>query len=828
MILKGNSHRNRFLIYFVMALSINTTVFLPGAQAKNYHFDESSLGGISKDIDLSLLNAGLQQPGIYRMDIILNEQQIDTDDISLKLVKNNGHDQVIPCISKMQLLRWGVKVKDFPKLTSQPGSLSCVNLATIANAKAVANVAELKLNLEIPQAALRTEFNDLEPEELWDDGIAAFMLNYKAGASGPIKQRSKDDASRYWAQLEPGLNVGPWRVKSFYSWQGKGEWQRSYSYAERGIRKIKSRLTLGERSTPGEIFDSIPFTGAMLESDSNMLPASSREFTPVITGVARTNARIEISQNGYVLKTLSVSPGPFKIEDIPAGSSGSDLLVTVYEADGNNQVFVVAWQTPAIAMHEGALKYNLMVGRYRSANTVIPSSPIAQATAIYGLPYNLTLYGGMEKAPDYTGTSLGVGSTLGHLGAISVDGNLEQAKQLSARNKLAMAWRVRYSNRLLSTNTGISLSSTQYASADYQSLSEALDELVLIKRQVKSCAAQRRRQRSSNTLSLSQSLGSLGSLNLSGSRDEYWGSQRYEKSYGLNWSTSIKTASLMIDWRYRHLSNEKNDRSLNIWLSVPLGPNLNSSWSMSGRAQTLGINDHTEDEQLYWDIRENYHTDSTFQKSSTSDLHLDWNGNYGQVGLGYGHTADDENLSGDISGGVIIHKNGITLTKTILDTAALVSVPNVSGLSVGNWASVRTDKHGYTAIDGLTPYQENTIGIDPTELTNDLDIVQTDVKVVPTEGALVLANFKTRSGAKALVTIKQPDGSTMRFGSRVMVNGREGVAGMVDGEGLAYLTGLPIKGTLEVHSGKDVCSATYKLPEEKSLPGLYEFTTVCH
>ncbi|MGG7399184.1 fimbria/pilus outer membrane usher protein, partial [Escherichia coli] len=82
------------------------------------------------------------------------------------------------------------------------------------------------------------------------------------------------------------------------------------------------------------IFDSIPFRGVMLGADENMVPYNQREFAPVIRGVARTQARVEVRQNGYLIQSQTVSPGAFAITDLPVTGSGSDLQITVIESDG--------------------------------------------------------------------------------------------------------------------------------------------------------------------------------------------------------------------------------------------------------------------------------------------------------------------------------------------------------------------------------------------------------------------------------------------------------------------------------------------------------------
>ncbi len=106
---------------------------------------------------------------------------------------------------------------------------------------------------------------------------------------------------------------------------------------ERDITPLRSRLTLGDSYTNGDIFDGINFRGAQLASDDNMLPDSQKGFAPVIHGIARGTAQVSIKQNGYEIYQSTVPPGPFTINDLYAAGNGGDLQVTIKENDGTSR-----------------------------------------------------------------------------------------------------------------------------------------------------------------------------------------------------------------------------------------------------------------------------------------------------------------------------------------------------------------------------------------------------------------------------------------------------------------------------------------------------------
>lgn len=78
---------------------------------------------------------------------------------------------------------------------------------------------------------------------------------------------------------------------------------------QRDVRSLKSLLRIGDTYTTGDVFDSIQFRGVQLMSDDEMLPDSQRGFAPTIRGVAHSNAKVTVSQHGYVIYETFVSPG---------------------------------------------------------------------------------------------------------------------------------------------------------------------------------------------------------------------------------------------------------------------------------------------------------------------------------------------------------------------------------------------------------------------------------------------------------------------------------------------------------------------------------------
>nr|WP_283317999.1 fimbria/pilus outer membrane usher protein [Edwardsiella anguillarum] len=872
------------LVYNPIALAVSM-VFICGlystsVQAKYYTFDASQLDG-GRNVDISLLEQGGQLPGTYQVDVILNGERIDSREMLFHLEKDAGDTPFLQtCLTREQLIRYGIKVDSYPELfptiksgnrNSAPKVAKCARISAIPQAKETYQFNSQQLLLSIPQIALRPHYTGIAPQALWNDGIPAFLMNYQASAFRSEYRGNGENSSINGmdVQLEPGFNLGAWRFRNLTTWQKQGaqegQWQTSYTYAERGLYDLKSRLTLGERFTPSDVFDSVPFRGGMIGSDDAMVPYSQREFAPIVQGIAQTQARIEVKQSGYVIYNTTVAPGPFALTDLPGINGGGDLQVTVFESNGTRQVFTVPYTTPAIALRQGYLKYNVMMGQYRSADTSVDKAPVGQATVMYGLPWNLTAYSGGQWANHYQAGTLGLGVSLGAVGAISLDGTLSRGQKRNQEIEQGQTWRIRYSKSFQSTNTGFTLASYQYASSGYNSLSDVLNtyrsgdgwyskeywypEQGYQSYWYRDDSSEKRKSRTSITLS--QPLGEWGSIYFSGSRENYWNrsqstneiSARYAGPMiqGISWSVDL-TQRKWDYYSYYGSDDNKTERSINLWISVPLNRWLGGDTSVSyqmqnrtdqGTLHNVGLNGYAFDQRLYWNVNEQIVQGSTSDNQNSSDLNLRWNGTYGEISGGYGYHKNGNQMNAGVQGSMVIHQHGVTFGQRLGNTAALIEAPNASGVSVINEVGVKTDFRGYTTVGNLAPYQENAISLNPVTLPTNVSIPHTDTKVVPTEGAIIPASFVTRVGRRALITLTQANGKPVPFGAIASLVGQIDTlrgTGIVGDSGDVYMTGLPEKGQLLVQWGngqRQHCQADYQLLEKNDVAGVSNLKALC-
>lgn len=807
---------------------------------KTFTFDPSLIGKDGELVDVSLFNQGLQLPGEYFTSIYVNGNNVGSENINFRIENHEGKEILSPCLVSEQLVKYGVDVSKYSDLFKS-GSEQCADLWAIPQADVQYDFNQQKLSLILPQQALLPKLNGIAPMQLWDDGIQASLLNYQVTMQNRKYKGGLTNDESYYAQLQPGLNMGPWRFRSSVSWQKELGWQHSYAYLERGLNNIKSRLTLGESYSDGSIFDSIPFNGGKLASDESMVPYDQWGFAPTIRGIARTQARVEIQQNGYTVSNDLVPSGPFELTPPPVGGSGDDLKVIIHESDGTQQVFTVPYDAPAVALRQGYFQYSIMGGKYRPANDAIKETPVGALEMKYGLPLDLTLYGGVQGANNYQAAALGIGSLLGDYGAISADIIQSNSQKQNQQKEHGQRWRVRY-NKSLDTGTSFNIASEEYATEGFNTLSNTLDTYCTYNSK-DNCYVNSSKLKNKMNLSISQVTDGWGTFNFSGYRENYWRDKSTTTSFSAGYSQTLSNGisvnvSLSKRQNIDKKGNKTNDQLTNLWLSFPLGRwlsnnSINANYQMT--SDSRGSNTHefgmygdAFDRQLHWDVRERYR--ENVDNNISNALSLNYRGTYGELRSNYSYDKNQRQLGIGLNGSVVVTRYGVTAGQNMGDTIALVQARGVDGVSVGYWPGVKTDFRGYTNLGYLTPYQENNISINPVTLPKNAEISQTSTRVVPTKGAVVLAKFDARIGGRLLLQLKRSDNKPIPFGSIASIEGETLSTGVVGEDGKVYLTGVAKKTKVKVQWGKEdekSCYADITLPQRTEPSGIYKLSTTC-
>ena len=796
-----------------------------------------------KGVDLSSFEAGSQAPGKYRVEILINEQIVDTKEVEFKSVQNNkGEHSLQPCLSVDLLQSYGVNTDQLSDVGKEG---ECINFEAIPQASATFLFSAQKLLLTFPQAVLTSQARGYISPEMWDDGINTLLMNYSISGDNTwaINNTTNNSNSQY-ANLRPGINIGPWRLRNYTTWNrdtdGKAQWDSVYTYAQRNIITLKSQLTLGDSTSPSDVFDSIPFRGGQLASDDEMQPDSLKGYAPVVRGIARSNAQVVIRQNGYIIYQSYVAPGAFEITDMyPTGGAG-DLNVSVKEADGSEQNFVVPFASVPVLQREGRVKYSLTGGQYRPSDSDVDKKPLVLGTAIYGLPHGFTLYGGIQQSSHYQAYSLGAGKNMGTIGALSADVTQAWSSPKETEKTNGRALRIRYSKNFTDSGTNLYVTGYRYGTAGYYGMQEVLDSY-------STDYALQDRRRNRAEITLSQTLGpDLGSLTGSAIREDYWNSDNSMNSWSLSYNNAWQGISWGINYTYSKNASADgsgngktydNDQIFAVNMSIPLDRFMSNTWvNYSLNTSKKGNTTHSvglsgmamQGNALNWSVQQGYSNDGV---GNTGNMNADYHGTYGELSGGYSYDKNSQRMNYGLSGGVLVHSDGVTMAQPFGETIALIKAPGAAGVGVTGQNGIKTDYRGYTVVSNISPYRKNSLALDTQTLSDDVELQLTTQTVIPTRGAVVRAEYIASVGNRVLMTLTRVEGKPVPFGATVTLAIDKNSPGFIVGDaGQVYLTGLENSGELLARWGNannEQCRVNYRIDKNETDSGVVLSNEVC-
>ncbi|NWB49147.1 fimbria/pilus outer membrane usher protein [Pseudomonas gingeri] len=804
--------------------SLGVALIAPGAAFAEPSGDESGQGprfntafihGGEQSADLkAFLEGNSVAPGTYRVDIYLNRNLSARRD--LVFARNAATGQVEPCLTLPVLDDLGLdleRLRSLGVLSDDTAPGQCFDWRRLDQASVDYQPNSLQLNISVPQIALRRSARGYISPQLWDRGVNSAFIDYSF--LGNRREVTGIRTDSYYLGLNNGVNLGDWRLRNQSSLlQGTDQsasWSSNSTFAQRDLTAWKSQLTLGQTYTDSRVFDSVRFRGVQVATDDGMLPDSERVYAPTIRGVAESNATVEIRQNGYLLYSSNVAPGPFEIRDFyPSGSNG-DLLVTVIEADGRRRTFTQAFASLPIMVPEGTFSYSVEAGQYDSNSSGYQTPGFTSTTLIYGLTEHLTGYGGLQLAGDYQASNLGAGVNTG-LGAISADLTHSISRQ-PATDLAGQSVRLRYANTLNATSTTFAIAGYRYSSEQYRTFDQHVQE----RSQPGLILPGRARDRVD--LNLSQPLGT-GTLSVSALEQRFWDlpgtSRQYNVTYGgywrdLNYSLSLDRAEVT------DINGQAGtDHQLTLTLSMPFGsPDRATSASFTGVRDSEGGSSALagvtgrlpESRDTFYSVL----AGNDGSGAGAGSASVNSTTSVGRFEAGYSHGRDFNSWNLGARGSLVAHGGGINLGQSLGDTFVLAQVPGVSGARFNNFAGVETGANGYAVVPYAQPYRANWISLDTRDLGADVEVDNAIAQVVPRRGAVVLATFKASAGRRVQFELSQADGSPIPLGASVQDAAGRTLA-VVDPSSRALVLSEQKQGVLSVSWSDRRCQFSFTLP----------------
>jgi outer membrane usher protein len=759
-------------------------------------------------------------PGVYSVDIVMNDVRVAREDV--RFVATNGGRGAQACLSRQLLKKLGV---DFADANASGVAMAddCVNLAAVVPGASIDfDFSEQRLMLSVPQMYLRNAARGYVPPELLQDGVTAAFVSYNANTyrtSG-----SGFHSTQSYLGLNAGFNLGGWRLRHQSSvLQSSGQGTRFDNYAtylQHDVTALKSQVTLGDGFTTGDVFDSVQFRGAQIASDDRMLPDSLRGYAPIVRGTADSNARVTIRQNNQVIYETSVSPGPFEIKDLYATGYGGNLDVTVTEASGRTKSFIVPFASVAQSLRPGAMRFSVTAGQLRNLN--LDSKPnFAQFTVQRGLTNLLTLYGGGIASNGYAAANIGSAVNT-DFGAFSADVTGAQTQIPGQTTLRGTSWRLGYNKFIDPTNTNIAVAAYRYSTADYMSLTDATwaRELATKGNDINGFYRQKNRFQ----LTVNQNFARGGSVFVSASAQQYWNRGGSDTFYQAGYTNGFKYGTYSITaGRTRNWGGSMSNQVM-LSTSIPLGrtphsPLLSTSLSRSGSDTMMQTNlsgSLGEENQYSYNAYGMYSGGSSH--SSSAGVSGTYRAPYAQLSASASGGSGTSQMSAGVSGSIVAHPGGVTLSQTVGDTFGIVEAPGAEGARVLSSAGTKVNSQGYAVVPYLTPYGVNTVDLDPKGTSTDVEFQSTSEQATPRLGSVVMLKYKMASGRAALIRAPLDEDRPLPFGADV-VDEKGLTVGVVAQDSKIFVRGLEPKGTLHVKWGANVadqCQIDYQLPEQSA------------
>lgn len=779
----------------------------------------SSITCASEIFDINAINTGIdnhlsdpmllnylsksegQLPGRYRVHIYLNDDSVA--DEYIEFIFSEENQTLEPQITRRQLINWGVKPSIFFKNDSSEIDEFIDVRKFIKGGNIYHDFFSNRLNISVPQIAMKTISRGyINPIE-WDDGVAGLFINYSARFNQSWK--SPNNHKSIYFGLRNGVNWEAWRLRnhSYYNnVYGDSRWNSLQTFLERNIRSLNSHLIIGETSSDNGIMDTFQYRGLKLMSEESMLPQSQRGFAPTVNGIANSNAVVIVRQNGQIIYQTSVPAGEFTLNDLYPTSFNGELQVTIEESDGSTRVFTQPFSSVPVMQRAGTLKYSMEFGKSR-AESEERQPYFVQFSGIYGLPIHLSHYGNLSLLggvfiSEYRQTyTVGAGVNLGNFGGASLDMTHSTSQWDPNLKSTEQTYRFQYNKYVQNTATGLNLSAQYSVEPDGDNF---ISQTANMDRMSKKQRLQ---------ISLSQSLGNWGSLNINGYQQEYWAQSGSDKNFTVSLASQYQSVNYSFSYSHsEQYHREKRDKVFSFTCSMPLRWGENIYWGnyhyntsrYAGGISTISLSGSALDShQLRYDLTQQYHHKNQQVSYGVRGSYLT---SHGEFALGWDHSPRHQIVHAAATGAFLFHHGGVTASRSFSDAIGLVKAEGINNLKINNVPSLYTNEQGYAVIPMLTQYERNNVSVDTSTLIGNYDVALNSTTVVPTRGAIVLMDFKAKRGGRIVLKLKH-NNQLVGFGTQVNVLEQQHKisSGIVATDGEVYLSGVPENSVIQVKWG---------------------------
>lgn len=704
------------------------------ASELNYNFLQ---GGANVDIKALEDLSRKYTPGQYLVDVELNGQHLGK-----RLINIEREDTETLCLSLAWLsdARIDIAPDFYQKVFNSERECYWVEHDTYTQVNF--DFSALKLSFQMPQKALKPEVETKD----WDYGNSALRINYNANMS-----INETDTNVYGSLGLTG-NVGHWVADTSMS-VTEDSVQVPMLSASRALYDLKADLSVGRTYVGNSLVGSAGLTGLGLASNSSMLP-NDVGYAPIFSGIANSDARVTLTQNGNIVYSEMVPPGPFEISDVSLLGRG-DVTMTITESDGSDRVQLFPLTVVPNMLSVGELEYSLYSGLRDSDNNKL-RGVFAAGNLGYGFA-NSTLRGSALIHAKYAAIGGEWVTGLGIFGTLSLNGAYSYAKYDANSDEQGAKVELSYSKRF-DDMTDLRLVSRHYSSDSFTEFS-SFDptEKDYLNYQEKNRVE----------MSLSRPFNSVIRGSLSAWHSDYWNDN--DNSLGVNayFSAQFERVSTSFGANYS-LRGSQEDYGLSLSVSVPF--DIFSRSSSAYATMTTNKQGHTSyntgvsssiNDQLDYSASVAWSEDSDNTYTLRSNYYGDRVRASGQLSQSGSYTTGSASMSGTM---IALPEDGdVLFTRNLTDTIAIAKVDGVKDVEFSS-SPYPTNNKG-NAVVPISAYRENTVTVVGNTLPTDIELLDTSVKTVPSGRAVVQIPFGAVEVNRYLFQITDSEGKFIKTGS---------------------------------------------------------------
>nr|WP_236762040.1 fimbria/pilus outer membrane usher protein [Acinetobacter equi] len=258
---------------------------------------------------------------------------------------------------------------------------------------------------------------------------------------------------------------------------------------------------------------------------------------------------------------------------------------------------------------------------------------------------------------------------------------------------------------------------------------------------------------------------SLGNFNIGYRENIYWKESENTYQYYLNYSNAYKKINYNLNIAKTNYTNNTYKDDLNLYLSI----NIPLQWKNKYLFINNSIQNNKDQTSLTSQISGNSGSNNEINFGLGIQQNFDNSKNKNSITGYINYHLPQTSLSSTINyndhtsqhsfsanGAIVAHPYGISLVGYIPETYTIIHAKDGKGAKVQNAWGVQIDRFGNAIYPFNTPYTFNTISIDPSHLSTNINFITNQTQVIPKKYSAQIALFETQKFSNILFNIYSP------------------------------------------------------------------------